>query len=82
MKTKLIKSFIRLSVIATSMGYAAGNTDVKTFKSDVKISSEACYTQNCINTPELQKEVEKLSKEGKLPFEMGLELLNRWSTKA
>jgi len=82
MKTKLIKSFIGLSLIATSMGYAAGNTDVKTLKSDTKISSEACYTENCINTPELQKEVERLSNEGKLPFEMGLELIKRWSAKA
>lgn len=82
MKTKLIKSFIGLPLIITGMGYAAGNTDVKTFKSDSKISSKACYTENCIGTPELQKEVEKLSKEGKLPFEMGLELIKRWSAKA
>jgi len=31
-----------------------------------------------MNTIELQKQVEKLSKQGKLPFEMGLELIKRW----
>jgi hypothetical protein len=32
-----------------------------------------------MSTPQLQKEVERLSIEGKLPFEMGLELIKRWS---
>ena len=32
-----------------------------------------------ISTNELEKEVEKRSIEGTLPFEMGLELIKRWS---
>ena len=32
-----------------------------------------------ISTSELEKEVEKRSIEGTLPFEMGLELIKRWS---
>jgi hypothetical protein len=32
-----------------------------------------------MGTPELQKEVERLSIDGKLPFEMGLEIMKRWS---
>lgn len=33
-----------------------------------------------MTTQELQTEVERLSIEGNLPFEMGLELLQRWTT--
>ena len=32
-----------------------------------------------MSTIELEKQVEKLSLSGKLPFEMGLELIKRWS---
>ncbi|HFQ62608.1 MAG TPA: hypothetical protein ENK39_09970 [Epsilonproteobacteria bacterium] len=38
-------------------------------------------TQNTyasMSTIELQKQVETLSKQGTLPFEMGLELIKRW----
>ncbi|CAA6822274.1 MAG: Unknown protein [uncultured Sulfurovum sp.] len=31
-----------------------------------------------MSTAELQEEVEKLSQIGKLPFEMGIELIKRW----
>ncbi len=34
-----------------------------------------------ISTSELEKEVEKRSIEGTLPFEMGLELIKRWSQR-
>ncbi|CAA6812915.1 MAG: Unknown protein [uncultured Sulfurovum sp.] len=33
---------------------------------------------SCMNTAELQIVVERLSNEGNLPFEMGLELMKRW----
>ena len=40
-------------------------------------NSEIAYTT--MSTTELQIKVEKLSTQGNLPFEMGLELINRWS---
>lgn len=70
------------SLLITTMTFASGNTDTKQFTIDIEKSSKACYTQPCISTAELQKEVERLSQEGKLPFEMGLELFKRWSKKA
>ena len=42
-------------------------------------------TQNAyskITTTELQKKVEHLSQIGKLPFEMGLELIRRWTASS
>lgn len=38
-----------------------------------------CLSESCISTAALQEEVEKRSLEGNLPFEMGLELIKRWS---
>jgi hypothetical protein len=35
-----------------------------------------------MTTAELQEAVEKLSAENKLPFEMGLELIKRWTEKS
>lgn len=35
-----------------------------------------------MTTAELQEAVEKLSSENKLPFEMGLELIKRWTVKS
>jgi hypothetical protein len=59
------------------MTYATTVTD--TFNIETKTNGKICLTEACISTPKLQKEVEKLSIEGKLPFEMGLELMKRWT---
>ena len=70
MTTILSKSLLKvglLSLIAVATVYASGITAPK--RTD--------YKQ--MTTVELQKEVEKRSIEGTLPFSMGIELINRWS---
>ena len=77
MTMKLIKNIIGFTLLSTSMTFAISTTDMN--KMETKTYETLCYTSDCMGTPELQKEVEKLSIEGRLPFEMGLELIKRWS---
>lgn len=72
-----MKKIIGLTLICTSMTFASSTT--KLDKMETKSYETLCYTSDCMSTPQLQKKVEELSKEGKLPFEMGLELFKRWS---
>ena len=58
-------TIIRRVIVLTSM------TFTMTFA-----STQNTYAS--MNTIELQKQVETLSKQGTLPFEMGLELIKRW----
>ena len=74
---KFITNLIGLSLLTTTMTYATTPTD--TFSIETKYNEKICLTEKCISTPKLQEEVEKLSIEGKLPFEMGLELMKRWT---
>jgi hypothetical protein len=74
---KSIKNIIGFTLLSTSMTFAISTTDMN--KMETKTYETLCYTSDCIATPELQKEVERLSIEGRLPFEMGLELMKRWS---
>lgn len=77
MKMKFIKNIIGLTLISTSMTFATSTTDIN--KMETKTYETLCYTSNCMSTIQLQKEVEGLSIEGKLPYDMGLELIKRWS---
>ena len=77
MTMKLIKNIIGLTIISTSMTFATGTTDIN--KIETKTYEDLCYTSDCMSTTKLQKEVERLSIEGKLPYDMGLELIKRWS---
>lgn len=77
MRMKSIKNIIGLTLISTSMTFATSTTDIN--KMETKTYETLCYTSDCMSTPQLQKEVERLSIEGKLPYEMGLELMKRWS---
>lgn len=75
MTKKFIKNFIGLALIATSTTYATTTINIEKTKTFETI----CYSNACMSTPKLQEEVERLSIEGKLPFEMGLELMKRWT---
>ena len=77
MTMTFLKNIIGLTLISTSVTFATGTTDMN--KMETKTYQTLCYTSDCMGTPELQKKVEKLSIEGRLPFEMGLELIKRWS---
>ncbi|WP_373031268.1 hypothetical protein [Sulfurovum sp.] len=77
MTMKFIKNIIGLTIISTSMTFATSTTDLN--KMETKTYETLCYTSDCMSTTQLQKEVERLSIEGKLPYDMGLELIKRWS---
>ena len=47
-----------------------------------QIDTKEVTNYSNISTAELEKKVELLSQAGQLPFEMGLELMKRWSHKA
>jgi hypothetical protein len=72
-----IKNIIGLTLISTSLTFATDTTDMN--KMETKSYETLCYTSDCMSTVQLQSEVERLSIDGKLPFEMGLELIKRWS---
>ena len=74
---KIIRNSIVLTFISTSVTFATTSADIEKVK--MKSNDTICYTSDCMSTFQLQEEVEKLSIEGKLPFEMGLELMKRWS---
>ena len=79
MRMKFIKNIIVLALISTSITFASTTNRID--KIETKSYETLCYTSDCMSTQQLQKEVEKLSIEGTLPFEMGLELFKRWSDK-
>jgi hypothetical protein len=60
---KLFTKIITLTLLTATLSHA-------------NITNTNAYMS--MTTQELQSEVEKLSQEGNLPFEMGLELLERW----
>ncbi|HHD81751.1 MAG TPA: hypothetical protein ENK94_00995 [Campylobacterales bacterium] len=72
MKTRFIIKLATLSILTFSSAYAG-------------ICDEAeeipAVTYKNMTTAELQEAVEKLSAEDRLPFEMGLELIKRWTTE-
>lgn len=74
---KFAKNIIGLTLIASSMTYATDTTAID--KMGTTTYETICFTSDCMSTFKLQEEVEKLSREGKLPFDMGLELMKRWT---
>lgn len=71
MKTnKILTKIVTLSLITASVLYA---------RSLVQPNQISYQGMSII---ELQEEVEVLSQEGDLPFDMGLELMKRWTTKS
>jgi hypothetical protein len=72
MKTTLIIKLATLSILTLTTANA-GVCD------NAEEVPAATYTN--MTTTELQKAVERLSAEDKLPFEMGLELIKRWTTE-
>jgi hypothetical protein len=73
MKTNLFIKLATLSVITLTTAYA-GICD------NAEEAPSVSYTH--MTTAELQETVERLSAEDRLPFEMGLELIKRWTAKS
>ena len=69
----MITRIVTLSLMSVTIMYAE--------KLIIGSNTLPVVTYNDMNTLELQIEVEKLSQNGDLPFEMGLALMERW-TKA
>jgi hypothetical protein len=67
---KTLQKIIALSLLSFTLSTAS--------QLDTKVN----YTYSSLSTTELEKQVEILSKSGELPFEMGIELMKRWSHKA
>lgn len=65
--TMIFASTTRMNV--TSMGITSETTQFKNITTEYKHMS----------TNELEKEVERLTLNGNVPFEMGMELLKRWT---
>ena len=74
MKLKTVAKLITIPIIALTMTHAS--------KGDAFTPCGLDETQSyhTMNTEEIQFEVEKHSLEGDLPFELGLELMKRWTT--
>ena len=77
MRKKFIVSILSLSILTATIANA--NDITKNDKIHTKVQKKICLTEACMSTTKLQEEVEKRSIEGNLPFEMGLELIKRWS---
>lgn len=78
MKSKIsrgIVNIIILSYMSVTTMYASSNNDLNNNKITIPIDN---IYQN-MSTAELQKKVEELSKDNRVPFVMGLELIKRWT---
>lgn len=71
---KILTKIVTLSLITISIMYATG------FIQFEQILSEKSYQD--MSLTQLQEEVETRSQEGDLPFELGLELIERWTQKS
>ena len=65
MKTNILKKVITLSLLASTFTFASATKDT-TFYANME-------------TIELQRQVELLSKVDAVPFQMGMELIKRWT---
>lgn len=77
-------AFILFMVIATSLCTttlisASYEISLQSKESSVHVPEKQSYMR--MSTEELQEEVEKRSREGNLPFPMGVELIKRWTKK-
>ena len=68
---------VTLSKSLVKIGLLSLITLATVYASSIMAPKQIDYKQ--MTTVELQKEVEKRSIDGTLPFPMGLELINRWS---
>ena len=76
MTEKFIKNIVGLALLTTAVTFASDTIHENV---TTEVQTKICLTEACMSTTKLQEEVERLSIEGKLPFEMGLELMKRWS---
>jgi hypothetical protein len=80
----MLGKIIILICISATMGYAS-NTRVNVTSMGVPPETTNLTNINTVyknlSTAELEKEVERLTVNGTVPFEMGMELIKRWIKK-
>ena len=77
MKTKTIAKMIALSMITVTLASANKPTNFSPNANKDLTAVETIY--NTMSTAQLQKEIERRSKNGEVTFAMGMELMKRWS---
>ena len=80
MKTKISRTFtkmIALSLMTVTLASANIPTNFSPTENKDLTVVETIYTS--MSTAQLQKEIERRSKNGKVTFAMGMELMKRWS---
>ena len=70
---KMLTRIMTLSIITVSIMYATS-----LLQHNHTLTEKTYHDMSMI---ELQEEVEELSQDGDLPFDMGLELIERWTQK-
>ena len=75
--SKILGKIIILSLITAATTYASNIDNLYGLNNKDNTTLEKSYQH--MHTALLQKEVEKLSKSGHLPFDMGMELIKRWT---
>ncbi len=71
---KILKRIVTLSLITGSIMYVTGLVQFE------KTLVEKSYQD--MSLTQLQEKVETLSQNGDLPFDMGMELMGRWTQKS
>lgn len=71
---KILKSIVTLSLITGSIMYVTGLVQFE------QALVEKSYQD--MSLTQLQEKVETLSQNGDLPFDMGMELMGRWTQKS
>lgn len=74
---KILEKIIIFSLITITTTYASNENNMNIIENQPNSTVEKSYQH--LSTAQLQEEVEKRSINGELSFEMGMELLKRWS---
>jgi len=74
MKLKTVAKLITIPILALTMAQASSTNAFNTNSLDENVN------YNTMTTEQIQAQVEKQSNAGDLPFELGLELIKRWTT--
>ncbi len=80
MEVKTFESIIVFSLI-TSTTYASTQENITDLKSVSENNVPVTAKYQTMSTAQLQEEVEKRSISGNLSFEMGMELIKRWTKR-
>jgi hypothetical protein len=75
--SKILGKIIILSLITVTMTYGSNKDNLNNLNDKSYTTLEKSYQS--MSTAQLQEEVEKRSISGDLSFDLGMELMNRWT---